>query len=163
MKFRGEEYFRAGTERMRQARILHRAGESYALAMYCGGLAVECMLRAFRSRRDPSFESRHDLADLLRASALLHIEEEHMRARGIPEEVILENALALRAAMNQVVTLWHNNLRFASEASMRTFLNRIGRLQGIKGDALKKNALDLLNAAQQVVDRGVALWSSRKR
>jgi hypothetical protein len=48
MQFRSEEYFRAGAERMRQARIIHQAGESYALAIYCGGLAVECTLRAFR-------------------------------------------------------------------------------------------------------------------
>ena len=38
MRFRADEYFRAGTERMRQARAIHHAGQSYALAMYCGGL-----------------------------------------------------------------------------------------------------------------------------
>ena len=65
--------------------------------------------------------------------------------------------------MNEVVALWHNNLRFAPEASLRAFLNRIGRLKGIRGDALKKNSADLLNAAQMVVDRGVALWISRKK
>ena len=48
MQFTGEEYFRAGTERMRQALTIHQSGEGYALAMYCGGLAVECILRAFR-------------------------------------------------------------------------------------------------------------------
>jgi hypothetical protein len=42
-------------------------------------------------------------------------------------------------------------------------LNKIGRLRGVKGDPLKKNALDLLNAAQVVVDRGVALWTSKKK
>lgn len=45
--------------------------------------------------------------------------------------------------MNEVIALWHNNLRFASEASLRAFLNRIGRLRGVKGNALKKNAADL--------------------
>lgn len=163
MQFRGEEYFRAGTERMRQARTLHQAGGSYALAMYCGGLAVECVLRAFRWKKDKSFEGRHDLQDLLKASALLRLNEEHMREKGISDEEILDYALDLRAAMNEVVALWHNNLRYASEASLRAFLHRIERLQGIKGDALKKNSLDLLQAAQTVVDRGVALWTSRKK
>jgi hypothetical protein len=163
MQFRGEEYFRAGVERMRQARAIHKAGGSYALAMYCGGLAVECILRAFRWDADTSFEGRHDLEDLLHASALLRINEEQMRQKGIEEDEILEYALALRAAMNEVVVLWHNNLRFASEARLRAFLNRIDRLQGIKGDALKKNSSDLLNAAQTVVDRGVALWTSRRK
>jgi hypothetical protein len=148
---------------MQQARMIHGAGGSYALAMYCGGLAVECILRAFRWRRDRSFEGRHDLEDLLKASALLRINEDHMRRKGISDDDILHYALSLRAAMNKVLALWHNNLRFASEASLRAFLHRIGRLQGIKGNALKRNALDLLNAAQTVVDRGVALWTSRKK
>jgi hypothetical protein len=142
---------------------MYSAGESYALAMYCGGLAVECLLRAFRWDKDLSFEGRHDLGDLLKASALLRINDEHMRRKGIPEDEIFEYALALRAVMNEVMALWHNNLRSAAEASLRAFLNRIDRLQGIKGDALKKNASDLLNAAQTVVDRGVALWTSRKK
>jgi hypothetical protein len=163
MIFRGEEYFRAGTERMRQARILHNAGASYALAMYCGGLAVECILRAFRWDKDTSFEGRHDLEDLLKSSKLLRIDENHMRRIGVSEFAIMEYAVVLRAAMNEVIALWHNNLRFASEASLRAFLNRIGRLRGVKGNALKKNAADLLNAAQTVVDRGVALWTLRRK
>jgi hypothetical protein len=48
MDFRAEDYYRAGLERMRQARTVYHEGESFALAMYSGGLAVECMLRAFR-------------------------------------------------------------------------------------------------------------------
>jgi hypothetical protein len=160
MQFTGEEYFRASTERMQQARMIHSAGGSSALTMYCAGLAVECLLRAFRWEKDRTFEGRHDLDDLLKASALLRINEEQMRRRGASEDRIGESSKALRAAMNQVVTLWHNNLRFASEGSLRAFLNRIGRLQGIRGDALKKNSSDLLEAAQMIITRGVVLWTS---
>jgi hypothetical protein len=99
----------------------------------------------------------------LKASALLRINEEHMRRQGIPEIEIVEYALALRTAMNEVAALWHNNLRFASEGSLRAFLGRIDRLRGIKGDALKKNSAELLNAAQIVVNRGMGLWTSRKK
>src|SRR6266851_9921814 len=122
MIFRAQEYYQAGTERMRQARELYRVGGSYALAMYCGGLAVECILRAFRWEKDKAFEGRHDLQDLLKASDLLGIDEGRMRRRGISDEEITKVALSLRAAMNEVVTLWHNNLRFASEARLRAFL-----------------------------------------
>jgi HEPN domain-containing protein len=163
MQFRGKEYFRAATERMRQARRLFKTGDSYALAMYCGGLAVECILRAFRWEKDKAFEGRHDLQDLLKASALLQINEEEMRRHRVPETAITEYAEVLRTAMNVVVLLWHNNLRFASEDSLKAFLNRLNRPQGIRGDGLKKNAADLLNAAQTVVDRGGALWTSREK
>ena len=40
--------------------------------------------------------------------------------------------------MNEVVALWHNNLRFAPEASLHAFLKRIGRLKGIRGDASRR-------------------------
>jgi len=163
MQFTGEEYFRASTERMRQARMIHRAGGNSALAMYCGGLAVECLLRAFRWAKDRTFEGRHDLRDLLRASALLRINEEQMRRKGLGEDKVGESTEALRAATNEVVTLWHNNLRFASEASLRSYLNRIDRLKGIRGDALKKNASDLLEAAQIIIGRGADLWTSKQK
>ena len=111
MDFRADDYFRAGTERMHQARLIYLAGKSYALAIYCGGLAVECLLRAFRWQRDKSFEGRHDLHDLLKASNLLNIHDQHMRRQGNDESEILEYTIVLRAAMNEVIALWHNNLR----------------------------------------------------
>ena len=163
MDFRAEDYFQAGTERMAQSRSLFTHHIGYALAMYCAGLAVECILRAFRWRKDQSFEGRHDLEDLLKASRLLALHDEHMRRKGVSPEKIQDHALGLRAALAEVVALWHNNFRFASEARLRAFLRQIRRLQGIKGDALKKNASDLLNAAQLIVDQGVALWTFAKK
>src|SRR5437660_12395840 len=119
MQFRSQQYFRASTERMHQARMIHLSGGSYALAMYCGGLAVECILRAFRWEKDRSFEGRHDLEDLLKASALLRINEEEMREQGFSEAVMDEMARAVRSALTEVVAVWQNNLRLASEARLR--------------------------------------------
>lgn len=65
--------------------------------------------------------------------------------------------------MSEVVAVWHNNLRFAPETSLRAFLRSKGRIQGIKGNALKKNSAGLLNAAQMVIDRGVVMWVSKKK
>jgi len=143
--------------------MVYGNGAAFSLAMYCGGLAVESLLRAFRWTEDPSFEGRHDLSDLLKASRLLRIDDEYMRRKNASEEDIHTSGVTLRAAMNEVVILWHNNLRFASEASLKAFLNNIGRLKGVKGDPLKKNALDLLSAAQTVVNRGVTLWTSKTK
>jgi hypothetical protein len=163
MQFTGEEYYRAATERMRQAREIHDSAKNYALAMYCGGLAVECILRAYRWRKDPSFEGRHDLKELFDASGFLRTSEERARKKRMPAEEIERSATAIRQAMGEVAALWHNNLRFASEDSLRAHLRRIGRLRGIRGDALKKNSADLLNAAQTIVSEGVRSWTSRRR
>jgi hypothetical protein len=129
--------------------------------MYCGGLAVESLLRAFRWTEETSFEGRHDLSELLKASRLLKIDDEYMRRRGASEDAIRESGVKLRGAVNELIILWHNQLRFASEASLKAYLKSIGRLHRVKGDPLKKNALDLLNAAQTVMDRGVTLWTSK--
>jgi HEPN domain-containing protein len=163
MQFTGEEYFRAAIERMRQAREIHDFGKNYALAMYCGGLAVECMLRAYRWRTDPSFEGRHDLSELFRASGLLKIHQERARNKRKPEEDIVRSASGIRDAIREIGALWHNNLRFASEDSLRAHLNRIERLRGIRGDALKKNSADLLLAAELIVEEGSRSWTSKRR
>jgi hypothetical protein len=162
MKFSAIEYYRAALERMAQARHAHRTGGSYALAMYLSGLAVECLLRAFRWSEDARFEGRHDLTDLLKQSQFLTLDEANLASRGFDANQIAEASQSIRAAMSEVVALWHNSLRFASEASLRAYLRRIDRLAGIRGDALKKNSLDLLNAAQTVIDRGIRLWTFRK-
>jgi len=163
MRFSAEEYYRAGLERLKQARALHDAGGSYALSMYCSGLAVECLLRGFRWDKDKSFDGRHDLEDLLKASGLLGVDEERTRSRGVPEPEVHETSLSLRAAINEVKILWSNNLRYVSEVGLRSFLHRIGRLQGIRGVPLKKNSKDLLNAASTVMERGTVLWTSRRK
>jgi hypothetical protein len=131
--------------------------------MYCGGLAVECLLRAFRWSEDTTFEGRHNLSELLKASGLMRIDDDLMRRKDVSENEIRESGERLREAMNEIVILWHNNLRFASEASLKALLKRIGRLEGVKGNPLKKNALDLLEAAQTVISRGEALWKSKRK
>lgn len=163
MKFRAEQYFQASQERMVQATKLWSDGKSFALSMYCGGLAVESLLRAFRWIEDPSFEGRHDLRELLKASRLLRIDDNYQRRKRTSEEVIRESTLSLKAAVEQVVVLWHNNPRFASEDSAKAFLIRIGRFQGIKGDPLKQNARELIGAAQTIMDRGVVLWEQERK
>jgi hypothetical protein len=163
MQFRDKEYYAASMERMRQAQVLYARGDAYALAMYCGGLAVECLLRAFRWKADQNFEGRHDLNDLLKASAMLRADEDRMRRRGESEEKIRKSSEEFRGTMNEVVTLWHNNFRFASEARLKAHLTQINRVQGIRGNPLKKNAADLIHASQLVVNRGVVLWTSQKK
>ncbi|HEV3257634.1 MAG TPA: HEPN domain-containing protein [Gemmataceae bacterium] len=164
MELTAEHYYRAGLERMAQARLLYEAGKgNYAFTLYAAGLAVECILRAFRWRTAPSFEGRHDLLELFRASGLLAIDDARMQARGVPPEEATRYALELRGAMNTVVVLWANNYRFAAEDRVRAHLNAIGRYKGKKGDVLKANALELLNAVQMMIDKGVALWTSAKK
>ena len=163
MIFRAEQYYQVSLERMKQARNLYEVGDSFALAMYSSGLAVECLLRAFRWIEDSSFEGRHDLSALFDASRFLDHNDNLNQRNGETEAASELSQLRLQTAMQEVVVLWHNNLRFSSEASTRAFLKRSRLAQGIKGDPLKKNAGQLLAASQTILDRGVILWNFARR
>ena len=101
--------------------------------------------------------------ELLKASGILSLGEDYMRRRGKNEEDVRKSSVAFRGAMNEIAALWHNNLRFASERGLKAHLTQLKRVQGIKGDPLKKNAADLIDAAQTVVNRGITLWDSQRK
>jgi hypothetical protein len=162
---RPEHYYQAAQERMNQAWILygHEEGESYALAMYVGGLAVECMLRAFKARSDRVFDERYQLLDLFKASGMLDVDPDPLRSAGLSDTEADGYTRGLRSAVNNVWLLRKNELRYASEERMRAELksNRLDRK--IRGDYLKANTLKLLDSAQTLIDKGAFQWTwSRK-
>ncbi|HQU45760.1 MAG TPA: HEPN domain-containing protein, partial [Pirellulales bacterium] len=150
MQISAEHYFHAALERIHQARLIYRAGDSYALAMYTSGLAVESMLRAFRWKKDQSFEGRHDLLRLFRESGLLQLNEEHLRAKGLSSDMVLQQVARFQGLMNHVVLVWTNDLRYAPEALVRSRIVRMRLYERRKGDVLKSTSLQLQNAAQEL-------------
>ena len=69
MRFRPEHYLEAAYERIDAARKL-RNERHYPEAIYFAGIAVECLLLAYRIRENPEFESRHDLRKLLKETGM---------------------------------------------------------------------------------------------
>ena len=158
MDFPPEHYFQTATERMRQAQSLYNDGSSFALAIYVGGVAVECLLRAFKGRRDPTFDDKHHLLRLFAASRMLRVDPEKLRAKHWTDDQIDEHLRSLQVAANEIFRLWSNNYRFASEERLRSHLKRITSYQKIKGDYLKEQARRFLSSAQTFIDKGVMLW-----
>ena len=152
MELNAEQYFQAGLERMRQARLLYQAADCFALCMYTAGLAVECVLRAFRWRKDPSFSGRHDLMELFAASGILPTYETHMRARGADPGEIDQEALELHAAMQVMAVRWANSFRFASEARLRARYCSDDRV-----------VIERLVADELVLGHRNSLWPPRRR
>jgi hypothetical protein len=159
MDFPPEHYFQTATQRMRQALHLYNEGASFALAIYVGGVAVECLLRAFKGRRDPTFDEKHNLLRLFAASGMLHVDHEKLRKKGWSDAQIETHLRALQAAVNEVVPLWANNYRFASEERLRSHLKQLtGYRKKTKGDYLKEQARRFLNSAQTFIEKGVVQW-----
>lgn len=56
--------------------------------------------------------------------------------------------------MNEIVRLWANSYRYASEERLRLITGR----QRIKGDYLKELARQFLGSAERIIDKGIVLW-----
>lgn len=158
MDFPPEHYFQTATQRMRQAHYLYQDGASFALAIYVGGVAVECLLRAFKGRRDLVFDERHDLLRLLAASGILHVDRNRLREKQWTDARIDDHLKTLWVAVNEIVKLWANDYRFASEERLQSHLKQITGYKKIKGDYLKEQARRFLSSAQTFFDKGVMLW-----
>jgi len=155
---RPEHYYRVALERIRQAQYLYRESQSYALAIYVAGVAVESMLRAFRAKTTREFESRHDLSALFIESGMVQLGTDKLRAKGWSEDDIIRHTRTMRVAVNHVYMIWHNNYRFASEQRLLAHVKKMKLYRGLKGDILKANALHLIDAARVFIDKGVLQW-----
>ncbi len=144
MGWQSEDYYKASLERIQEAYFLHKNGYN-VVSMYISGLAVECMLRAFRLLKRRTFDERHDLWLLWKSTDLANVHSELYHDR-------------LHSAMGVVGILWRNDYRFRSKHALQSFLKKIGRVRGIKGDLLKYNSLKLYNAAAEVIRIGVNRW-----
>lgn len=165
MNFEPKDYYRAALERMEQARSLFRRGldlpvNMHPLAMGAAGVAVECLLRAFITRRNREFDGRHDLTRLYEQSGLWNLEPDVAKRRGLPEIQLTRYKREVDAAINTVHRLWQNNFRYADERRLRSHLHTIDSTWRGRGDILAEKLRDILNAAGKIIERGTVLWES---
>ena len=146
MNFTAETYREAAKDRIRVARALYKV-RHYVTAHYLAGVAVECLLRAYRFRRNPEFDSRHDLWALYRDS-------------GIRGAVEARHLFRLTDLLGTVAFQWNNTHRYRSEKQFQRFLKQIGADRGIRGDFVKENARRVVAAAEEFIETGVDSWTS---
>lgn len=115
------------------------------LAHYVAGLAVECIIRAYRVRKSASFDERHDLYELARAASFFDL---------FPPD----RAESLSASFGIVVAQWVNTHRFRSEDCLRKYLTERRKYAGVKGDVLYGTSRMIVNAAFELVSLGVHQW-----
>ena len=175
MDFKAKDYYEAGRERLAQAELLFTLpdehckgleGRRYALVVYTAGLAVECMLRAYRLKGNSQFDSRHRLAELFVESGLDTHVEAHLVARGhdADSEVVIGRLTRLRAAVDVAAGVWRNSHRFASDAMLcrdllaRRILSKKDN-KGPKAKVLQRQAHRLLLSAKVVIKAGEDAWT----
>jgi hypothetical protein len=158
MKFQPEHLKHAARERLDQSNTLFREG-AFALAMYTAGVGVECMLRAYILRQRKDLATGHDIPLLFKTSGLiLRAEHSNQRGRGTTEKGKTFNR-QLQADIIDIHQRWANDFRYASEDRLRAHLKHKRLDIGIKGDLLRINSRQLIDAAKRVVDLGDRLWT----
>lgn len=140
-----DDYREAAESHIQAAREMYSA-RHFVQAIYLSGLAVECLFRAFRARRNLIFDERHDLWELARSSKILDL---------VPEGATTYFAGALAT----VTARWLNSHRYLGERGMRRFLKEHRLDRRIKGDFLKENARRILSAAFDIVNVGLNKWN----
>jgi HEPN domain-containing protein len=160
MKFNAQQYFTAATERMNQARILYNRDNSYALAMYVAGVAVECMFRSLKLLRTDDFDERHDLKRLFSNSHMLEYNKKLEAGCRGSERTSAQN---IQAWMNDVCIRWANDYRYASEDRLNSELKARELYRNVRGDVLKANTRLLLNAAEKLIERGAMIWKDLRK
>lgn len=126
--------------------------EHYALSHYLAGLSVECVFRAYRTRFDPEFDSRHDLFRLFEAAKFSEV---------LPSKP--DSYEKYMTALNYVATYWSNKYRFCSASRLLSHLKRMEVYLIVKskgGDLLKNSSRRMLTEADLLVSLGAEKWAS---
>lgn len=144
MPLNADDYRRGALERIGAARQLHDRGR-FASAICLGGIAVECILRAYRCRVNPEFDARHDLHVLFTTSGFLDTVPDGQRRR-------------LTAAVGDVWARWRNDYRYADDVAVLRDLRARRLTVGIRGDQLKENSRIVMESAHVIVGSGVGRW-----
>lgn len=147
MKLSSDDYIDGASERIGAARAMY-AQTRYADAIYCAGVAVECVLRAFATAETDEFDSRHDLSKLVKAGTIERFVGQKQRKM-------------VSIALGEVWARWKNNYRYVADGRLRTEMKRLQLDRGIKGDALKENARLTLDSALTIVNKGTFQWKKK--
>jgi HEPN domain-containing protein len=97
-EFNAQQYKAAAEGHAETLQRLYELGY-YVLATYVSGVAVESILRAYRLRLNPEFDSRHDLIELFRRC-------------GIKDSLRPQEFIDFDAAVNIVNRRWANTHRY---------------------------------------------------
>lgn len=143
-------YLAASQENLTVARELLDSGR-YTAASFFAGLAVEALLLAYQTQAGTEHDAGH---------SLFRLAENGQFWAGMSRK----QKEVLSAELSEVALHWRNNHRYRSEQAYRDWLIR-NRLFVVGGNATTSqdvvifNAELLLEAAQRIIEAGVARWS----
>ncbi len=143
--------YHASIERLSEAQRAF-ASADYVLTMYLSGLAVECILQALASLAGGEHDAHHDLPRWLAKC---------------PDAFRASVKGDAGAAWSQLVAIWHNGLRYFSDAALLGYLRERNATRAISGGpkaVVRENARRVVQSAAIIHTKGITQWlSSTKR
>lgn len=147
--FTKDDYFSASKARYQDLEYLKNSEKSIILALYCSGVSIECMLRAYILVYTKEFDSKHDLEKLYFKSQLGNYLTEDEKEK-------------LLASIKVANKIWSNDLRYCSEKRLRRILaHEFVKMRHKPKDINKlmsKTKSELFEIAKEILIIGEEKW-----
>lgn len=120
-------------------------------AIYCSGVSIECVLRAYIARYTKEFDSEHDLEKLFFKSLI---------SQKIESD---EEKISIMASIKSANEIWSNDLRYFSEKRMKRILahNFVKNSREPKdiNKYLKNKYSEISETANKILEIGKKQWN----
>ncbi len=145
-RFTHTDYYDAALLRIEDLKHLRTNQKTVIFSLYCAGVAVECMLRAYIIGE---FDAKHDLEKLYEKSQLATLLE-------------IKEKQKLSIAIKKINKIWDNNLRYTSEKRIKRLIGHEIVRSGCKdiNKYLDKYYSDIFDAADFIIKIGENKWTS---
>lgn len=151
--FTQDDFFTAAKTRFQDVNHLFKKEECIIFSVYCCGVAIECMLRAYMKRNAVLYNPDHNLRQLYETSNMTTNFSDDDKIELIPK---------LTASISTLFKHWNNDLRYVSEKRLKRKLFEIHNKEIRECKSvhkfLKKRYKDVFNATKTFINIGESKW-----
>jgi hypothetical protein len=125
--------------------------KSVVFAVYCAGVAVECMLRAYMAKNNVAFDAKHDIKKLYEKSQMAALLSNNEKEK-------------ISAAIITLHKNWDNNFRYSYGKRIKRLIGHQFAESKFKYKDINKYLnnyySDVFNAAELIIQTGATKWNS---
>ena len=146
--FTHTDYYTASLTRQADLKHLRTNQNSIIFSVYCAGVSIECMFRAYITKYTKEFDSKHNLEKLYAKSLLANQLEV-----GEKEKI----ASAVKKANN----IWNNDLRYVSEKRMKRKIAHKNVKTGFKdvNKYIERFNSEIFDSTELIIKTGTSKWT----
>lgn len=146
--FTHTDYYSASLTRMTDLEHLRTNQNSIIFSIYCAGVSIECMFRAYITKYTKEFDAKHNLEKLFEKSLLAN-------------ELTANEKEKLSIAVKKANKIWNNDLRYVSEKRMKRKIAH-ENIQTQFNDVnkyLDKFKSEIFDSTELIIKTGTSKWT----